>query len=138
MVRINCLSGRGGTLPVTIKTDHDKKLTIFTVTGKPTFQEAMETFKEFYTGTPTRNVLWDFRKASLAFISAENAEVLLDFTKHHVKSRAGGKTAALVSNELDYGISRMIQISTELKGIPLKIEVFRSVEEVNQWLDEKE
>ena len=125
-------------MQVNIKADHDNQLTIHTVTGKPSFQDGMATFKNFYEGKPTQNVLWDFRKASLARISTKEIEAVLYYVQRHVEKRKGGKTAVLVSKNLEYGISRMVQALTEIKDIPLKIEIFRSIEEAIQWLGKEE
>ncbi len=125
-------------MQVNIKADHDNQLTIHTVTGEPSFQDSMATFKNFYEGKPTQNVLWDFRKASLARISTKEIEAVLYYVQRHVEKRKGGKTAVLVSKNLEYGISRMVQALTEIKDIPLKIEIFRSIEEAMQWLGKEE
>jgi len=125
-------------MPVTIKADHDKQLTIHTVTGEPSFEEGMATFKKFYGGKPTQNVLWDFRKASLSRISAKEIEAILDYIQQHAEKRIGGKTAILVSKNLEYGISRMVQTFTELKDIPIETKTFRSIEEAIQWLGKEE
>ena len=125
-------------MPVKTKVDHDKQLTIHTVTGEPSFQEGMATFKKFYEGNPTQNVLWDFRKASLARISSKQTEAIIDYIKHHAEKRVGGKTAILVSRDLEYGMSRMVQALTKIKDIPLKTEIFRSIEEAIQWLSKDE
>ncbi|MFC1489074.1 hypothetical protein ACFL6B_04410 [Thermodesulfobacteriota bacterium] len=100
-------------MPVKTKADHDKQLTINT-----SFQEGMEVFKKFYEN-PTQNVLWDFRKASLARISSEQIQAILDYIKPHAGKRIGGKTAVLVSKDFEYGMSRMIQTFTEVKNIPI-------------------
>ena len=125
-------------MPVTIKVDHDKQLTIHTVTGEPSFEEAMVAFKQFYESKITQNVLWDFRKASLYNISSGHIEKILDYVRQHAEKRSGGKTVILVSKDLEYGVSRMIQTLIELKGIPFKTEIFKSFEEAMQWLGKED
>jgi hypothetical protein len=124
-------------MPVTTNADHDKQLTIHTVTGEPSFEEGMAAFKQFWEGKPTQNVLWDFRKASLTRLSSIETEAMIDYIKQHAEKRSGGKTAILVSKDLEYGISRMAQTFAELKNIPFEMEIFRSIEEAIQWLGEK-
>jgi hypothetical protein len=41
--------------------DRLRNLTTFFVNGELTFDEQIQTLKEFYIGAPTANVLWDFR-----------------------------------------------------------------------------
>jgi hypothetical protein len=118
--------------------DHDKHLTIHTVTGEPSFEESMAFFKQFYEGELTQNVLWDFTKASLARISSEHTETILDYVRQYVEKREGGKTAIIVSKDLEYGMSRMIITLAELKDIPFELEIFRSLEEAVQWIGIKD
>ena len=66
-------------MPITTTTDHDRQLTIHTVTGEPAFEDGMATLKQFWEGQPTMNVLWDFRKASLARVSFEETEAIMDY-----------------------------------------------------------
>ena len=120
---------------VKTEVDHEKQLTVKTVTGNPSFEESMTAFRQFYEGNLTKKVLWDFRKASLYRISSNHIEIILDYIRQHAEKRAGGKTAILISKDLEYGMSRMIQTLTELKGIPIETEIFRSIEEAVHWLD---
>ena len=120
---------------VKTEVDHEKQLTVKTVTGNPSFEESMTAFRQFYEGNLTRKVLWDFRKASLSRISSNHIEIILDYIRQHAEKRAGGKTAILISKDLEYGMSRMIQSLIELKGIPIETEIFRSIEEAVHWLD---
>jgi hypothetical protein len=98
----------------------------------------MVAFKQFYESKITKNVLWDFRKASLYNISSIHIEKILDYVRRHAEKRSGGKTAILVSKDLEYGVSRIIQTIIEIKGIPFKTEIFRSFEEAFQWLGKED
>jgi hypothetical protein len=62
---------------------------------------------------------------------------ILDYISQHAQKRAGGKTAILISKDLEYGMSRMVPALSELKGIPVKLEVFRSLAEAEHWLAEE-
>jgi len=59
-------------MPVKTKVDHEKQLTIKTVTGEPSFEDSMAAFRQFYEGELTQKVLWDFRKASFSRISSNH------------------------------------------------------------------
>ena len=125
-------------MPVKTSADHDKQLTIHTVTGEPSFEEGMAAFKQFWEGKPTQNVLWDFRKASLTRLSSKETEAMIDYIRQHAEKRAGGKTAILVSKDFEYGMSRMIKTLTEFEDFPFKLEIFRSLEEASHWLDKED
>ena len=66
-------------MPITTTIDHDRQLTIHTVTGEPSIEEGMETLKQSLEVQPTRNVLWDFRKASLVHVSSEETEAMMNY-----------------------------------------------------------
>ncbi len=125
-------------MPITTTIDHDRQLTIHTVTGEPSFEEGMATLKQSLEGKPTRNVLWDFRKASLARVSSKETEAMMDYIKHHSEKRSGGKTALVASGDLEYGLSRIAQALAEIKSFSFQMEVFRSLKEAIQWLGEEE
>jgi len=122
-------------MPVKTEVDQEKQLAIKTVTGSPSFEESMTAFRQFYEGELTQKVLWDFRNASLDEISSNHIERILNYVQQHAEKRAGGKTAILVSKELEYGLSRMIQTLSEFKSIPLEVEIFRSIEAAFEWLE---
>ena len=46
--------------------------------------------------------------------------------------------AIVAPRDLDYGLSRMIEMVTGIAGeqLPYKIKVFRSMEEATKWLEE--
>ena len=125
-------------MPITTSVDSDKQLTTHTVIGEASFEEGMTTLKQFWEGQPTMNVLWDFRKASLARVSSEETEAIMNYIKRHSEKRSGGKTALVVSGDLEYGLSRMSQMLADLHSISLQMEVFRSFKEAIQWLGQGE
>ncbi|MEJ2657590.1 MAG: hypothetical protein P8012_10390 [Desulfobacterales bacterium] len=125
-------------MPITTKTDHEKQLTIHTVSGDPFFEEGMEVFKAFYEKHPTKNLLWDLRNASLHNLSSKDLEAYVDYSKRHSEARTGGKTAFVVSKDLEFGMLRMVDAFSEFAKIPFKIMTFRSIDEAFQWLEEDE
>ena len=84
------------------------------------------------------NVLWDLRKASLVGISSRQINEAINSIMPYAEKRAGGKTAFLISNDPDYGISRMIQTLIDVKNIPFKVEIFKTIDEAVKWIDEEE
>ena len=124
-------------MSITTSVDNDKQLTTHTVIGEVSFEEEMTTLKKFWEGQTTRNVMWDFRKASLARVSSGKTEAIMDYIKHHSGKYSGGKTALVASGDLEYGLSRFSQTLAEMKSYPLQLEVFRSFEAAIQWLGEE-
>ena len=121
-------------MPVETKIDLKRNLTVKTVSGNPSFEESMTAFREFYEGPVTKYVLWDFNNAHFSSLTTDHIEAILDYIQQHAPKRAGGKTAILISKDLEYGMSRMAMALSEVKGIPFKMGVFRSMTEAERWL----
>jgi hypothetical protein len=125
-------------MSITTSVDNDKQLTTHTVIGEVSFEEGMTTLKQFWEDRPTMNVLWDFRKGSLARVSSVDLERIVDYVAVHSEKRAGGKTAIVVLRDLESGLSRILDTLRDIRGVPFQFKIFRSMEEANQWLDEEE
>ncbi len=65
-------------------------------------------------------------------------ERIADYAMLHSEKRAGGKSAIIVSRDLEYGLSRVLDTLSDIRKVTVQLEIFRSVEEANQWLDEEE
>ena len=50
--------------------------------------------------------------------------------------RSGGKTAYIVKKDIDFGLVRLYQTHTELKGHHEYHGVFRSLDEVMNWFED--
>jgi hypothetical protein len=125
-------------MPIVNSIDHDKALTIHTVTGEPLFEEIIAAVKQFYESKPTKNVLWDLRKASLVHVSYAELRKILDYVSPMAEKRAGGKTALVGTKDLEFAMSRTFKTFSEIGNLPFQVEAFRSIEEANQWLDEED
>jgi hypothetical protein len=125
-------------MSITTSVDNDKQLTTHTVIGEVSFEKGMTTLKQFWEGQTKRNVLWDFRNASLVRVSSQEAEAIMDYIKHYSGKCSVDKTALVASGDLEYGMLRMAQTLAEIKGFSLQLEIFRSFKEAIQWLGEEE
>ncbi len=122
---------------ITTEVDNDNQLTTHTVIREVTFEDALTTLNQFWEGHQTKNVLWDLRKAVVVDFSPKEAKIVSTYIKNHLEKRPEGKTALVVSGDLEYGLSRMVQTIGEAKGFPFQMEIFRSYEDAMQWLYEE-
>ena len=122
---------------ITTYVDQEKQLTIFTIIGAPSFEEAMEKIKAFHEH-PTKNTLWDLRSARLmpADSSYENLQSMVKYAGSYGDIRKDGKSAVVAPKDLEFGVGNMVQTLGELEGLPYTIKVFRSMDEADQWLGE--
>ena len=80
------------------------------------------------------NDIWDMRGCVVdSEVNSESIALLIEFLKGlHAPDLYHKKSAIIVENELEYGISRIYQALTE--DLPFETEIFYSEEEAEAWL----
>lgn len=112
----------------------DESLTILTVSGIFTTEEAIHAFEKFIEHDVTLNLLWDFSDADLSQITQKGMEQIIAFTKSKVHLRKNGRTAFVGSQDLPFGVSRMYQTLSEINEHPISQYVFRDMDKALTWL----
>ncbi|MCB8942435.1 MAG: hypothetical protein H6658_01540 [Ardenticatenaceae bacterium] len=113
-----------------------QNLTIYSGEGIITHTDILAALKTFFAGEPTLKVLWDLQQASLTQITADQLRLVVQYSARFNHTRAGGKTALLVSQRLgDYGMGRMIEILGNMAATWVETAVFRDFDEAVKWLD---
>jgi len=119
---------------IEVKTVVSGDATIRKIIGHPTFDEILRILKDFYSGTPTRHVIWDLSAASLEKLKIDDLDRLGDFVMKYAHLREGGKTAFIASRDLEYGLGRTIDSLAESKNSPITTHTFRSFREAAEWI----
>ena len=123
-------------MPVIFEIDRVKDLTKFTLQGQVTLSELIDAVNAYGKSGVTLNELYDIRQLAGERITSSDIDAVVKYLhKYAVVRPVNSKTAVLVVEALDYGISRMIQNLTE-GAVPFEIEVFKSLEQALAWLDE--
>jgi len=126
-------------MPINLKIDRSNNLTTFVVYDQITADDVLETLKTVYEDPekpPTLNALWDFREGSPdPQIKDEDIERIVSYLSNHAGKRAGGKTAIVARTDLDFEITKKYEFFTQLKGLSVTVEVFRSLGEAMIWLN---
>ena len=126
-------------MPINLNIDRSNNLTTFVVYDQITADDVLETLKPVYEDPeklPTLNALWDFREGSPdPHIKDEDIERIVSYLSNHAGKRAGGKTAIVARTDLVYEITKKYELFTQLKGLSVTIEVFRSLGEAMMWLN---
>ena len=86
------------------------------------------------SGKPTLNFLWDFSNASMDGISSTFIKRISKSLRNLEHQKKNHKIAVIAQKDLEYGITRMLQLMTDESDLPFKIRVFRHVGEACQWL----
>ncbi len=122
-------------MPIQFKIDRHRNLTIFVLQGQVTLSEIFEALNSYGRSGVTLNELYDVRKLVGERISTEDIEAVVNYFKEYGGVRPeNSKTAVLVAEALDYGLSRMIQLLTE-GDVPFQIDVFNALEPALAWLE---
>ncbi len=84
----------------------------------------------FYPGMAC---LWDARKASQGSLSAHDREVIARLVSERRHERGAGRTALVVSRDVDFGSARAFQQTFE-GGVASHFRPFRDLDEAEEWL----
>ncbi len=128
-------------MPIESRVYLPAQLTVHEVYGGISPKDFRETLHTFYEETgPTRDVLWDVRKAAWDMVPATSMldaiAAALQIYRDHLGPRSGGKTAIIVSDDLGFGFATLGQMLVRaLKPpIPFEIRVFSDLAAGNDWL----
>lgn len=123
-------------MPISFEIDRAKDFTTFTIQGEISLSELLDAMDSYVKSGVTHSELYDVRQQTGERLTSSDIDAVVHYFRRSTGVRpANSKTAVLVADVLDYGISRMIQILTEVAGVPFKVEVFRSLEKALAWLE---
>jgi len=128
-------------MPITSQIDQSSQLTTHIATGEISFTDIIKAIESFYKEKPTKNIIWNFHdvdKDALLSFSYNELKEIVRFTKQHEDLRRSGKTALVVSTDLEFGLGRMYDTLAEIENLSHSVKVFRSMDEAFKWIDEDE
>lgn len=104
--------------------DRVKGLTVFRAAGDVSFDELESALRAFYMQEPTRDILCDFSRGTIKSFTWEDIYMIKHIAQKYRSSRESGRTALVAYQEVDYGVSNMIQ--GYLSDLHIDIKVFRA------------
>ena len=119
---------------ITTERDANDRLTINKVVGTLSYDELLNWVIDYYSGTVTKLILWDFREANISLITPSEYRNIAVEVKNRSSERIGGKTAFVFSTDAGFGLGRMTEIYGEIEGIQFEVNSFRSISEAKEWL----
>ena len=123
-------------MPIKVHIDKSKDLTVFTVKGLLSFDDAMPVVKAFYDGSPTKHVIWDMTDTTEVQFTSEEVIKIATFGPRTEGKRELGKTALVAQKDILFGLSRMFETHSDMVNSPYPVMVFRSMEQAYKWLVE--
>lgn len=124
-------------MPIKFYVDQAKDLSTFLVNGPMRLDEVYEAIKRFYRNTyppPTKNILCDFRNASVDEIQPDEAEELAFFATNIDNGKKIGRAAIVAPDDLIFGISRIF--GAFINNNLVELDVFRNFDEAYKWVTE--
>ncbi len=120
--------------PIDSQTYSRHNITVHRVSGTLTADELRRTGKRFYAQNVTLNVLWIDAGADLSAIPSHDFTWIIDELKTYTHSREGGKTAFVLSETVNYGLGRMIEMLAQAMDMPFEFRSFKTLAEAQAWL----
>ena len=120
------------TIDITI----EGSLLIATVRGDITANELIAVVLENYPNDMVKDVIWDLTKGSMKAISKDGFSEIAKTTKMVVAggARRSGKTVFVGGVDREYVLSSIYKVIAEVSGVPIKYNVFMTLEEARNWL----
>jgi len=121
-----------------VNTVVDKKaeIMIHTVTGnmtyegiKSSYEAALLTHSDFQDDM---NSIWDTRGADASKFDGHDVIKIARYFETQTKNRAEYKTAVIVSNDWEYGLSKIYQVAAA--DLPAKIGIFNNLKAAKEWV----
>lgn len=108
---------------------------MYTVFGEFTAEQVSETIREYYAGSPTYRVLWDFTAASFENIASTVPQQMAGVARQHSEVQVeGGMTALVFDSDVGFGLGRMFETFQDLQNAPVEYRTFRSRDDALAWL----
>ena len=119
-----------------LEIDERKNLAYIKVTGLVSSKDVLDAFDIAVSHEKYRKGmgrLWDFREADLAAINSETIVQMAQYSTRFPPGINDVKVAFVTGRVLEYGMSRMFQMSSRAKT---PIRVFCSMDEAEKWMME--
>jgi len=123
-------------MPVRTVIDLEKGITKHVATGDVVNDEMFEAQREFYETGPTLLQFWDMAECSVTDITVGGMRTFIERASRKGQARKDGKTAVVVSSQLQYGLARMAEAFGEFVSLPFAFRVFKDRDEALAWLNE--
>lgn len=118
-----------------IKTiDAERNLTVIRVVGDLILEEIEDAVIEFYANDPTPNLIWDMTQANAQRLSTDDIKRIITYSRPRSGTRARARTAFVLGDDLEFGLSRMYGSLAAAHRLPVAIGTYRSMDEAMAWI----
>jgi len=124
-------------MDISAEIDKQKNIRWHVVRGRIDVRELAEYLKGIYASSDSNsemNVFWDLQKADFSSVSSDDVRTFMAYVGKIWGKGGKSKAALVVSNDLDFGLSRMYQIMME-GATSSAIEVFKDKKRAKEWIE---
>lgn len=114
--------------------DDQRDLTVFIFHGEIDIQALKQKVLQYYTGRPTKDVIWDMTDAKLMIKQSSELRDVVRIAKQYSQNRKEGRTAIVSPDDTGFGFGRMYGSYAEIEGLPYEYGVFRDVKGAKKWI----
>jgi hypothetical protein len=109
-------------------------LAVITLTSPYSFQEWQRAVDALLAGirTPPLRVLVDRRAADPP--DTDMLDQMVGYLRAHAAQLAGSFAAIVISSEVAFGMSRMLEIRAEVARVPITMKIFLDYDAATRWL----
>ena len=112
----------------------DLDFTHFVSTGDTTIDNWLETVQLYGGEGMTTRELYDLRRHTNLFTNEEIGQILKLAVKNKPLHKPNRKTALVVDNTSQFGLSRMYELKSEVEGVLTRTKVFYKLDDAIVWL----
>ena len=110
--------------------------THFVSEGATSIANWLETVQRYGDAGLTTRELYDLRQHTNLYTNEEIGEILNLAVKNKPLHKPNRKTALLVDNTSQFGLSRMYELKSEVEGVLTRTRVFYELDDAIAWLGE--
>lgn len=122
-------------MPVNTVIDRENDITRHIASGEVSDEEMFAAQKEFYENGPTRLQLWEMSECSVKDVTIGGMRTFIEKAAQLGKARENGRTAVIVSSQLQYGLARMAEAFGEFASLPFEFHAFKDRDTALAWLN---
>lgn len=112
----------------------DLDFTHFVSEGETTIENWLETIRNYGLAGMTTRELYDLRQHQNLFSNEEIGKILEVAVKNKAMHKNDRRTAVVVENQPQFGLSRMYELKSQIEGVSTKTRVFYKLDQAIEWI----
>ena len=118
-------------MPITVAEAPNSLITL-TIRDPFSFEDWQAVLKPFLARGGAVHLLVDRRNATAP--TRDIVDRMVNFLGTNAEQVKGWRVAVATGSDEAYGVGRMLELTAQARGVPLRIQSFRSYEEAQRWL----